>query len=146
MAKSEMMNSTIGGAVEEALTTVEELRDELQSWLDNLPEQFQDTKGEELQEAIDALEEAISDLETAQNSDQELLDVSFQYCQIRFSRSTYMSRAKRLELSTCALGFVPGEVPSELSEHENASEFEEALNSIANASEVLGSVSFPAMR
>mgnify|MGYP001604439229 CR=1 FL=1 len=44
---------------------VEELRDELQSWLDNLPENLQSSnKADMLQEAIDSLEEIIDALDT----------------------------------------------------------------------------------
>jgi len=51
----------------------EELRDELQSWLDNMPENLQaSSKAEELQTAIDELEEGISWLHDAEN-----LSVSF---------------------------------------------------------------------
>lgn len=43
--------------VGDAATQVEELKDELQSWYDNLPENFQQgDKGEALQTAIDQLE------------------------------------------------------------------------------------------
>ncbi len=50
--------------VSSAQGIVEELRDELQGWFDNLPENFQNgSKGEQLQEAIDALDELASSLE-----------------------------------------------------------------------------------
>jgi len=44
---------------------VEELKDELQGWFDNLPEQFQSgDKGSELEEAIQQLEELKDGLES----------------------------------------------------------------------------------
>lgn len=50
--------------IENAKSTVEELKDELQNWYDNLPENLQQsTKAEEIQEAIDNLESISSDLE-----------------------------------------------------------------------------------
>lgn len=53
-------------SIEDAKSDTEELRDELQSWHDNLPENLQDgEKAEELQTAIDALEECINSLEEA---------------------------------------------------------------------------------
>ena len=50
--------------VESAKDTATELKDELQNWYDNLHENFQNgDKGNEIQEAIDALESLESDLE-----------------------------------------------------------------------------------
>lgn len=49
--------SDIESDIQSSSTSVEELKDELQDWYDNLPENLQNTgKGEELQDAIDALE------------------------------------------------------------------------------------------
>jgi len=47
----------LANAVQEAFADAEGLRDELQEWYDNLPENFQNgDKGDQLQSAIDALE------------------------------------------------------------------------------------------
>lgn len=47
-----------------AKSTVEELRDEMQEWYDNMPENFQSgSKGDDVQSAVEALEEIISNLE-----------------------------------------------------------------------------------
>jgi uncharacterized protein YgfB (UPF0149 family) len=62
---------------QEALATVsigkadiESLRDELQEWLDNMPENLQGgTKAEELEEAIGSLEEVIEHLEEAEGTE-----------------------------------------------------------------------------
>lgn len=57
-------------AVSDAKGEVEALRDELQEWYDNLPENFQNgSKGEEIQAAIDQLEDAIGNFETAEGSE-----------------------------------------------------------------------------
>jgi prefoldin subunit 5 len=48
---------------------MEELRDELQNWLDNLPENLQQgSKADELQSAISELDAAISGLEEAESA------------------------------------------------------------------------------
>jgi hypothetical protein len=48
------------------MTAVEELKDECQEWYDNLPENFQNgDKGSTLQEAVNALENIESNLDSA---------------------------------------------------------------------------------
>lgn len=60
------------GSIEAAIETATELRDELQSWLDNMPENLQNSsKADEVQESIDALDEKISNLEDIVNNIQE---------------------------------------------------------------------------
>lgn len=55
--KTTTTNSTVGSAVAEAFSEIDSLKEELQSWYDNLPENFQNgDKGQRLQEAIDQLE------------------------------------------------------------------------------------------
>ena len=52
--------------VEEAKTTMEDLRDELQGWLDSIPENLRGgTKADDLQSAIDDLESVIASLDEA---------------------------------------------------------------------------------
>lgn len=64
--------SDVKDKVTEAKEAMETLRDELQSWLDNMPENLQDgQKAAELQETIDALDDVISNLEDAENADIE---------------------------------------------------------------------------
>lgn len=54
----------IAESVETAATDVEELRDELQEWYDNLPEAFQSgDKGNDLEEAIGSLDSVKEELE-----------------------------------------------------------------------------------
>ena len=56
--------STAESEIESAKSTIEELRDEMQNWYDNLPENLQQSsKAEEIQEAVDNLETILSDLE-----------------------------------------------------------------------------------
>ena len=56
--------------VEDAKSEVECLKDELQEWFDNLPENFQQgDKGQQLEEAISALEDLYSNLENCEGSD-----------------------------------------------------------------------------
>lgn len=66
-------NSLIADAVSDACSNASELRDELESWYDNLPENFQSgDKGDQLQEAMSNLEinepdvpDALSDISCA---------------------------------------------------------------------------------
>lgn len=52
------------GKVSDCVSEFEELRDELQNWLDNLPENLQSSnKADMLNEAISELEDIISNLE-----------------------------------------------------------------------------------
>lgn len=57
--------ATAGSKVkDDAYSEVESLKDELQEWLDNLPENLQGSqKADDLQEAIDRLEEILSGLD-----------------------------------------------------------------------------------
>lgn len=71
-SRSERFNEA-QSLVSDAKGRAEELRDELQSWLDNLPENLQSSqKAEDLQTAIDELETFISGCEEAEG-----VDVSF---------------------------------------------------------------------
>jgi ATP-dependent protease HslVU (ClpYQ) peptidase subunit len=58
--------------VSDAKTMVEELRNELQSWRDNLPENLQDgEKASQLDEAIQSLETVIEGLDQAESESPE---------------------------------------------------------------------------
>ena len=58
--------------ISQGLSTIEELKDELQEWLDNMPENLQGgSKEDELQEAIDALDDVISNVGDAIEEDVE---------------------------------------------------------------------------
>jgi hypothetical protein len=59
--------------VEDAKSEVESLKEELEQWKDNLPESLQNgSKGEELDEAIQALEEVAEKLDDAMNDSQNV--------------------------------------------------------------------------
>lgn len=146
----ETRKATILGAVEGARSVAEELRDELQDWLDNLPENLQDgQKGQDLQEAIDYLEEGISALEDAEESEvQALLDyeIEYQYKPLSPSARRHMSRAKRLSEATVALNFIPTEVPEDLKiPEDDQDDAEELLNKVQEGLDALNNVSFPGM-
>lgn len=65
-AKPAPVMITVASACEDARSMLEELRDELQSWFDNLPESFQSgSKGEALESAIGSLDGAIDYIEDA---------------------------------------------------------------------------------
>lgn len=72
MAKSKSRATRFEDAqtlVSQAKDEFETLRDELQEWYDNLPENFQQgSKGEALQEAIQELENAIEGCGTAEDT------------------------------------------------------------------------------
>lgn len=149
MAKYENQTGTVLGAIEEAASAAEELKDELQDWLDGLPENLQSgEKADALQEAISALEEAYDRLQEAQDSDQQaVLDHTIQYSQVVYPKSTYMSRAKRLEVAICGLGGVPSEIPDDLEIPEDEQDdANEVFNAVQEALDTLQSVEFPAMR
>lgn len=144
--KFETRKTTILGAAEEALSVAEELRDELQEWYDNMPEGLQGgQKGDELQEAIDNLENAISELEDVQNADcTDLLNHEFEYQQTVFSKSTYMSRAKRLQVAMCAANNVPTDLDGlEGIEEDEQDDAQEVLDHVQEAIGYLDSVEFP---
>lgn len=58
------------GEISSAKGTLEDLRDELQEWVDNIPENMQGgSKADEINDAISSLEEAIGQLEEAEGAD-----------------------------------------------------------------------------
>ena len=58
--KTETTNYTLCDALSGGFTALEELRDELQEWYDNLPDSFQNgDKGDQIQEAVAGLEDAL---------------------------------------------------------------------------------------
>lgn len=146
----ETRKASIQGAIEEARDEAESLRDELQEWLDGLPENLQDgQKAQELQEAIDYLEEGINALEDAESSKVEVLlgyEIEHQYKPLSPSAQRRMSRAKRLSEATNALNFIPTELPEDLDIPEDDQyDAEELLNKVQEGLEALNNVSFPGM-
>ena len=68
----EVLDEIDWGTVETAQEEVCNLKDELQNWLDNMPENLQNSsKADELQSAIDELDEIESDLSSAVDTLQE---------------------------------------------------------------------------
>jgi hypothetical protein len=68
-SRSERFSSAME-QISDARTEIECLRDELQDWLDNLPENLQSgMKADELQEAIDTLEEISGEIDSIENAD-----------------------------------------------------------------------------
>lgn len=61
--------------IADAISELEEIRDEEQDALDSLPESLQySSKGEMMQEYIDDMESVMSDMENVQESIQEIID------------------------------------------------------------------------
>ena len=73
-SRAERMSEAVN-LLADGRSIAEELRDELQNWYDNMPENFQNgDKGSQVQDAISELENAISTLE---NAESELDGVQF---------------------------------------------------------------------
>ncbi len=84
VSRADRLSQALGkmdwGTIEDAQSEVATLKDELQNWLDNMPENLQSSsKADELQTAIDDLENIESELQTIIDSIQEQAnaDVSF---------------------------------------------------------------------
>jgi len=150
--KFEVRKASVISAVEEAKASCEELRDELQDWLDNLPESLQDgEKAEALQEAIDQLEEAINALENIESAEDDVLAVfdtigEFEYSQPHYAKSVYLSRAKRLEIGTATLHGIPTEAPDSVTDEEQRCQYDEVYSDVQTAIDAIQSVEFPAAR
>lgn len=62
-------------SITDAISELEEIRDEEQDALDSLPESLQcSSKGEMMQEYIDDMESVMSDMENVQESIQKIID------------------------------------------------------------------------
>ena len=71
-------SGNIESSIEDAKNAVEELKDEMQNWYDSIPENLQSgDKANEVQEAIDALENCSSELDNLDISGCGFDDVSF---------------------------------------------------------------------
>lgn len=151
MPKYEDRQCSIGEAIADATLIAEELKDELQNWLDNLPEPLQGgEKANELEEAISNLEEMIYNLEVASSND-AVLGYSITYRAPQYPPSTYMSRAKRFEVGTAALYAVPTGMPEgaanpdldEEAQAELEAEWDGLCEAVAEAIGYADSVAFP---
>jgi hypothetical protein len=99
---------TVADAVENGVSELSQLRDELQDWYDNLPENFQSgEKGSQLEEAIGELDEADgfdnSALVDAQDDEGEPAAPSSLMFQFPASTKRRMSRADRCSEATALL-------------------------------------------
>lgn len=66
--------------IEDAKTEIETLKDELQNWLDNMPDNLQGgSKADELQTAIDDLENIYDELQTATDSIDEQVNATVSF-------------------------------------------------------------------
>lgn len=141
-----MNELTVESAVTDAQSGAEELRDELQEWFDNMPENLQNgSKAEEIQEAIDALEDVINADITIPDAVKDL-PVQFQ-----FSRKRRQSRANRAadfcSLMEAAAAVVENHVEeSDELDDEAADEIQTFLSDLIDAANTLSDVTFPGMR
>jgi len=72
------VNSDFESSIEDAKSNVEELKEEMQNWYDSIPENLQSgDKANEVQEAIDALENLASELDNLDISGLGFDDVNF---------------------------------------------------------------------
>ncbi len=89
------ITTTVADAIDTARSGFEELRDEYQDWYDNLPESFQNgSKGEELQSAIDQLEQAINEAEGI-DPHEKLGELAVSFQVVVRPKSMHVSRAMR---------------------------------------------------
>lgn len=145
--EQERFSYTIGGLISDAFSEAEELKDELQNWYDNLPENFQNgSKGDTLQDAIsyfDSLSqpdvpEFIENLKTIYHPPKH---------------RRHVSRADRCSEAIDKLETAKSELEAYIEEHddgkdETADKNDEAQNladELDNAISELQSVEFPSM-
>jgi len=152
--------ATLEGAVEDAKSEAESLKDELQSWYDNLPEQFQNgEKGSALEEAIDNLDSLESSLSDVDASTVEDMDISTEFV---IPNKKASSRAKRLENVMAAVSAIHAKVEDEISGlkteleeleagmdveelQEKITKLEAVESSLSSAIDEASSVEFPGM-
>lgn len=142
--------SSIASIVENALSEAETLRDELQDWLDGMPENMQGgQKAEELEEAISALENVIADDDPLGELHEDIRAKAVVYTSQRKSKP---SRAARASFQADLLLLVAEEIESaDLPEAIGAEEEPEDNRTetaviIRDLAEELTGISFPAMR
>lgn len=132
--------ASLGVTINDAFSEVESLRDELQDWYDNLPDSFRDgEKGDELQEAISALE-SVSEPQVPTSIDD--LPV------FRVPSISADSRADRLGDVIGALEAAEEAIAQKVEAHKDAAEvgeWEELASELSNARGEWEGVSFPGM-
>lgn len=144
-----MRHISISTAITEAHDTAEELRDELQDWLDNIPENMQGgQKASELEEAIGHLEEAMDHLDQAENAFEDFKIGEVPVVCGEPKRRKRMSRADRLAAGRLALDAIPdeAEAPEGIDPEEWNTAWDDVRSSLDSAIMELDEVSFPGMR
>jgi len=69
-SRADQMGEAVG-MIQNAKSVCEDLKDQIESWKDNLPENFQD-KASQLEECTEALEQVISSLDEAESNAESL--------------------------------------------------------------------------
>jgi hypothetical protein len=142
-------------AIENGLGDLEGLRDELQDWLDNMPENLQQSsKADEVQEAIDGLDGVDSfripdALESEKDSDDKpkLGGIRFQFMTGKRAKS----RAQRRDEATSLLRAAVEAVRDDLDEKQKTSddEYEDVTSELDELEQIIDSaegVDFPGAR
>ncbi|MGE0294727.1 MAG: hypothetical protein AB7P97_20440 [Hyphomonadaceae bacterium] len=164
MAKLNPTEYTVADAIENGVGELTQLRDELQEWYDNLPENFQSgDKGDQLQEAIGELDDADgfdnSALVDAQDDDGEPAEPSCLTFIFNVSTKRRMSRADRCSEATAMLRqahdtvadwlqkktAAAGESELDDATQENIDGVNEALDELMNLIDRAEGVTFPGM-
>lgn len=111
--RNDQFSSSLEIALQSALGEVEELRDEIQEWYDNLPESLQGSdKGAELEECAQALQDICDALEQADQELEQLTGLgkrNVNYHQDR--RKKARSRSCRLSNAQAIISAIHGSLP-----------------------------------
>lgn len=139
----EKFSTTVEDLISNATGELSGLRDELDEWLGNLPEQFQNgDKGSELQEAIDNLESICGNLE---------IDICIKYLSLpeTFIPWKCQSRSERAALAQSQLVLAQDILQGELDDLEEGSdaaqELQEWLSTLEDASIAIDDITWPRM-
>jgi vacuolar-type H+-ATPase subunit E/Vma4 len=142
----EPIKSTVGSVVNDAFSQIEELKDELQSWLDNMPESKQGSdKASQLEEAIGQLESS-SEPEIPESA----TDLAVSYTEIPSGRRG-LSRSKRCSNCVSMVEAASSAVREHIStldedkDEEAIMELEAFADELDNATSEWESAEFPGM-
>jgi len=142
-APPEPVKFTLGELISGAFSDAEGLRDELQEWHDNLPENFQNgDKGS-------ALEEAIGQIEAAQQPDvpEDIADDQLTFTPAPRKRR-HVSRADRLAECSAMLVAAKEHLEEKIRnepEHKDAADWQELVDDCDDAIAEWDNVEFPGM-
>jgi hypothetical protein len=136
--------ATVADAISSAQSTIEELRDELQSWLDGMPENLQSSsKAEEIQEAIDGLTTFADECEEPPEALQDLECTYTQSPKKRQSRR--IRRDDASSLMSGALAAVQSFI-EENPDHDDFDDLSEYASNLESWLSAIDDVNFPGMR